>query len=209
MLPTSNQLPESQEKATAEFSDEEEVVDDDEGEGLVESTKPRTNGKKKVKAKKKTKAQLQQERAEQLRVEEEAAKKAKAMTEEEKMAEKLRLQKLVEESDNKLTDELFNVKREQGIFDEDTVAATLQTIPLDSEEHFKNFASAIAKRLELEVSAIDLEEFAPDCPRSVVNVFGMESYRTRSCKRGSLSRSSFAALLRRSRMKILRRSITC
>lgn len=152
MLPqTTNQLPESQEKAAGEFSDEEEVVDDDEEE-QVEGSKPRTNGKKKVKAKKKTKAQLQKEREDQLRIEEEAAKKATAMTEEEKMAEKLRLQKLVEEADNKLTDELFNVKREQGIFDADTVAATLQTIPLDEEEHFKNFASAIAKRLELEVS---------------------------------------------------------
>mmetsp|Transcript_8648 Transcript_8648/g.10206 ORF Transcript_8648/g.10206 Transcript_8648/m.10206 type:complete len:177 (+) Transcript_8648:226-756(+) len=110
--------------------------------------------------------QLEAEKEAQLQLEKEMAAKMEAMTPAEKMAEKLRLQKLVEESDNKLTDELF-AKKEDGIFDEDVVAATLQSIPLDNEQHFKNFASAIGKRLELEDKTLRTREFVKELLRSV------------------------------------------
>eukprot|EP00511_Aplanochytrium_stocchinoi_P001008 CAMPEP_0204843438 /NCGR_PEP_ID=MMETSP1346-20131115/47980_1 /ASSEMBLY_ACC=CAM_ASM_000771 /TAXON_ID=215587 /ORGANISM="Aplanochytrium stocchinoi, Strain GSBS06" /LENGTH=351 /DNA_ID=CAMNT_0051982583 /DNA_START=301 /DNA_END=1358 /DNA_ORIENTATION=+ len=145
------------EEPKEEFSDEEEVVEEDEHVVEAPKTKKADDGKKKQK-KKKSMKQLEAEKEAQLQLEKEMAAKMEAMTPAEKMAEKLRLQKLVEESDNKLTDELF-AKKEDGIFDEDVVAATLQSIPLDNEQHFKNFASAIGKRLELEDKTLRTREF--------------------------------------------------
>jgi len=160
-LPTPGKV-EDEEKPS--FSDEEEVVEEE--AHAVEAPKAKKKSDGKVKAKKKNAKQLAAEKAAQLEAEKVAAEKMKAMTSEERMAEKLRLQKLVEEADNQLTDELF-AKQEDGVFDEDVVAATLQTIPLDTEEHFRNFASAIGKRLELEDKQLRTREFVKELLRSV------------------------------------------
>lgn len=74
---------------------------------------------------------------------------AKTMTKEEIIAEKLRQQKLVEEADHKLTEELFGAgtthaaKRLDGVYDKDTCSTVLLTLPLEVEEHYKILAESV------------------------------------------------------------------
>ncbi len=145
--------------------DDEEVVSDDE---VTTLNKPQAKkkGDGKIKAKKATK-QKQKELAAALEKEAEAAKEMKPMTKEEKVAEKLRLQRLVEEADHALTDDLFNTKKAEGKLDVDAIAAMLQNVPLEDEKEYKNFANAVARRVEIEDKAFLTKEFFKELCRSL------------------------------------------
>jgi len=152
--------------APVESEEDEEVVSSDD-ETALESSKPKkATDPNKVKAKAVSKAK-QKELETKLLQEQEAAKSQKSMTKEERISEKLRLQKLVEESDMAIADDLFNLKKEAGVFDSASMQTLLQTVPLDTEDHYKDFASAIGTRIEIEDNALFAKEFLKEIGRAV------------------------------------------
>lgn len=160
-------LPAAGEAAPATFSDEEEAVDLGTSAVASEGSKPKKAvDSSKLKAKKASK-QREKELAKQLEEEAEAARNAKPLTKEERNAEKLRLQRLVEEADNDLTNDLFQVKKEEGKLDAESIQALLQNIPLETDDDFKSFATAVGKRVEIEDKPFLAIEFLKELCRSV------------------------------------------
>mmetsp|Transcript_1300 Transcript_1300/g.1641 ORF Transcript_1300/g.1641 Transcript_1300/m.1641 type:complete len:255 (+) Transcript_1300:449-1213(+) len=148
------------------FSDEEEGVDFSDEIAATERSKPKKKDDSKLKAKLASKNKKKELEAE-LAAEAERAKNLKPLTKEEKIAEKLRLQKLVEESDNAITNDLFNAKKEEGKLDADAIAALLQSIPLNDESDYKDFAAAVGKRVEVEDKPFLAKEFVKELCRAV------------------------------------------
>mmetsp|Transcript_17621 Transcript_17621/g.31068 ORF Transcript_17621/g.31068 Transcript_17621/m.31068 type:complete len:251 (-) Transcript_17621:584-1336(-) len=147
------------------FSDEEAVTDDD--MEATEKPKPRKPGdSSKAKAKALSKAK-QKDLQKQLEAEAEALKAATLMTKEEKIAEKARLQKLVEEADHELTNELFGVKKEEGKLDVDAILSLLMSIPLETEEDYINLGQAVGRRIEVEDKPFLAKEFLKEVGRHV------------------------------------------
>lgn len=92
------------------------------------------------------------------------------MTPEEIVAEKLKQQRLVEEADNKLTEELFGIesaKLEDGVYDVDTCVALLNRMKFKTEEDYKILASGVSKVLQLEQKPMFTTEFLKELIRKV------------------------------------------
>lgn len=141
----------------ADFADEQECVGEEEVASVQSSQPKKFDPKAATKAKKSSK-QMQKDRERRLTEEAERAKNAKPMTVEEKNTEKMRLQKLVEEADNRLAEELF-AKKADGVVDVDSISAMLSAVRLDTASDFALFATAIGKRLELESKPLETREF--------------------------------------------------
>mmetsp|Transcript_948 Transcript_948/g.2230 ORF Transcript_948/g.2230 Transcript_948/m.2230 type:complete len:263 (-) Transcript_948:126-914(-) len=147
-----------------ESSDDEEVVDFA-GEGdATDGTKPR-NASSKPKVKKVSKLAKKKELEEKMAAEAEALKNAKPLSKEEKMAEKQRLQQLAEEADLSLMGEMFQAKKAEGSLDTKAIQGLLQAVPLDTEEQYKDFASAIGHRIEVEDDSFMTKEFLKELCR--------------------------------------------
>lgn len=140
----------------ADFADEQDTVEEEAVQ--VPGSQPKKFDPKAATKAKKSSKQMQKERERRLAEEAELAKNAKPMTIEEKMAEKMRLQKLVEEADNRLAEELF-AKKADGVVDVDSISATLSTVRLGDSKDFTMFATAIGKRLELESKPLETRDF--------------------------------------------------
>lgn len=140
----------------SDFADELETVEEEVVQ--VPGSQPKKFDPKAATKAKKSSKLLQKERERRLAEEAELAKNAKPMTVEEKMAEKMRLQKLVEEADNRLAEELF-AKKADGVVDVDSISATLSTVRLGDAKDFSMFATAIGKRLEMESKPLETREF--------------------------------------------------
>eukprot|EP00924_Labyrinthula_sp_SR-Ha-C_P000996 maker-scaffold_7-snap-gene-10.28-mRNA-1 protein AED:0.02 eAED:0.02 QI:150/1/1/1/1/1/4/104/263 len=175
--------------------DDQEVVESDKDE-VFEQPRSNPNKTQRIVAKKKSKKEIEKQKEEIRRLEEEAALKSEALTEEEKMAEKLRIQKLVEEQDNKLTEELFsggisgsnmgtednegtNHTRNVGakpILDTsvDGFLSVLNRFDLKKFKDYKNFAEAVAKRIELDGKDKDVKEFMKDIVRHAGRIMNYE-----------------------------------
>jgi translation initiation factor 3 subunit J len=162
----------------ASFSDEEEVVDSDEDDKAVEGAKPKKAGEPgKVTAKALGKAK-QKELEKAMAAEAEATKAVKALSKEEKIAEKLRLQKLVEESDHAIAEDLFGVAEgapkapappAAAAVDAggDALLATLMAVKLDSEEAYKALANTVGRRVEVEDKPFLAKEFLKEIGRAI------------------------------------------
>ncbi|GBG30665.1 Eukaryotic translation initiation factor 3 subunit J [Hondaea fermentalgiana] len=151
--------------AALEDSDDEEVVDFGNEAEASEATKARKQGDAaKAKAKKMTKAK-KKEMEEKLEKEAEALRNAKPLSKEEKIAEKQRLQQLAEESDLSLMGEMFQAKKDEGTLDAQAIQSLLQAVPLEEEEQYKDFASAIGHRIEVEDDSFMTKEFLKELCR--------------------------------------------
>ena len=139
----------------------------------AEAPKPKVKQSDPSKAKKLSK-QAQKEREARLAAEAERAKNAKPMTAEEREAEKARLQRLVEESDNALADELFGL----GDDDDDggvgnagsagggTDAASIAArVKLGARKNYVALAQELGKRFEIEGSVLNTKEFLKEVLR--------------------------------------------
>lgn len=90
------------------------------------------------------------------------------MTADEIMAEKLKQQKLVEEADNKLTEELFGAEKaklDDGVYDAGTCATILAALKFDKKEHFELLAEALSKRLQIEQKPVETTDFLKELIR--------------------------------------------
>jgi len=156
------------------FDDEdEEQVDLTEGESSLETSKPKkaVDPKQALAKANSLSKQKQREREEELAREAERARSARPMTEAEKLAEQLRLKKLVEEADANLAGDLFGApaststssgsgnaallaaKAKDGIFqDVDSLKAVLMRVQLTTTKETDDFAKAVGQRLEMGVS---------------------------------------------------------
>lgn len=151
----------------AVFEDEAEVVSSDDDAQAVEKSKPRKEGGK-AKIKRKSKKDLEKEKELQRKIEEEAALRAKAMTPEEIMSEKLKQQKLVEAADNKLTEELFGAEKaklDDGVYDATTCATILSALKFNSSQDFQVLAQALSKKLQIEQKPVETTEFLKELIR--------------------------------------------
>jgi translation initiation factor 3 subunit J len=146
------------------FDDEDEAVDLDVS-GTTESTKPKkaVDEKQALSKAKSASKQKQKERDEELAREAERARSARPMTAEERVAEQLRLKRLVEEADAQLAGDLFGgapggkpgvnaAKAADGVQDVDTLKAVLQRVSLNTNKETDDLAKAVGQRLELGVT---------------------------------------------------------
>ena len=127
------------------FSDEEEEEEEEAAPSTVLAAASSAGsggaagGKKKKTAKQIAKDREAKERAE-----------AEALSPEDKISEKMRLQKLVEQEDNKLTDELFDVPKDKkaGKAAPATAADSLATIPLSKKADAEALAKTVGARFK-------------------------------------------------------------
>lgn len=124
--------------------EDEDEYDDDAADSWDAPAQPKEDLTKAapVKPKKLTKQKILER---EKKLEEEAREKAARMSEAEKIAERLLAQKMVEEADNRLTEELFM----GGVSKEDALEKNVgvKDYVLKEEEHFENFAEEVGDKL--------------------------------------------------------------
>ena len=148
-----------------DFDDECEEVEA--AKHAVPTSQAKTKQHDPTKPKKLTKAA--QKRKEEERLKEEARLAAQApKTTEERLAEKMRLQKLVEEADHALTEALF-AKKDAGVVDSESMLAAIADVPLNNEKHFELFAAAISKTVKIKGSTLRQREFLKAVCRDVAD----------------------------------------
>lgn len=131
------------------WEDEEEKKDEEKVESKVVPVN-------KVKSNKNLKTKVTEE--ERLNEEEEEAKRFENLSPEEKLAEKLRIQKIQKESDLKSALETFGVSN---------VANGLDAFDPESKEEFKEFAGAICWKLAQYKESIHFPQFLEDLVRNL------------------------------------------
>ncbi|CAH2089809.1 unnamed protein product [Euphydryas editha] len=146
-----------------EGEDEEEIVkdswEDEEEEKKDEEKKevppPPTKPKKKIHDKIAEKERLERERAERL-----AAEKEEELTPEQKLAEKLRRQKLQEESDLRLAMETFGITEGQG--------GKIDSFHPTNKEEFTEFAELLCKKINYYKSKDEFPAFVDELVKNIV-----------------------------------------
>ncbi|CAK1553078.1 unnamed protein product [Leptosia nina] len=134
------------------WEDEEEEKKDEEKK---EVAPPPTKPKKKIQDKIAEKERLEREKAERL-----AAEKEEELTPEQKLAEKLRRQKLQEESDLRLAMETFGVSETGG--------GKLDSFHPTNKEEFAEFADLLCKKINYYKSKDEFPAFVDELVKNIV-----------------------------------------
>jgi len=141
--------------------EEEEKKDEEKKEGVAVSTKP--------KAKKLAEKIAEKERQRQLDLEKRQAEEEAAMTPEERTAEKLRRQQIIEEADLRVAMDTFGIVEKSNTlldqfnpntkeeFDEFCEALTEKISSYRAKEEYAAFVSDLVKNISLHLSSFDLK----------------------------------------------------